>query len=105
MKRLLIGDVSRYVELFNGFNGLMKIYSEKRERYFQYLAVQVRTTCRDGRRVRQPPKRLHIESAERPAATRLIPSSQSVRSSGVVKQDQVEANIIKCTTQPDQLPF
>jgi hypothetical protein len=109
------------VEVFNGVNELIKIYEQKRQRYFQYLSVKIILE-------EMPPSILaigekgksdHRRKAQGLTAAELALVPKCRTSCGdaantiisecsiqcVAKEDQVYANVIKCTTQPDQLPF
>jgi hypothetical protein len=121
------GDVasSETAKAADFFDEVSKPLEQKRQRYYQYLAVQVifgemQTSIfaigeRGKADVRQ---KTQGSAAASSVVTRCRTScgdaayaSLSDRSLSecalqcVAKQDQVHANILKCTTQPDQLPF
>jgi hypothetical protein len=108
-------------EIAKAIDELSKFYEQKRQRYFQYLAVQVIFGEMEASifAIGEKGKSDYRQKNQGSAATEVASISKCRTSCGdaantiisecsiqcVAKQDQVQANILKCTTQPDQLPF
>jgi len=113
------------VEVFNNVNELIKAYEQKRQRYFQYLAVQMiygetqASILAIGEKGKSDFRQKHknVTSAEVSSRSKSISKCRASCGNPVgtfisecsiqclAMEDQVYANIVKCTTQPDQLPF